>query len=265
MRRWTGAALLRIWTEDLGIDLAGVLDEGQVVSLWQAGKSGLQFFHPIVTGDARLYARLRRLKWYLQPDRWEFREAARHIAPADRVLDLGAGEQPFRAFVPPGHYAAFDPFTEASALPAARYDVVCAFQVLEHVADPLAFVTAAREWLAPGGRLFLGVPNRESYLAGLRDFPLDLPPHHVTRWSGQALEALAQAAGLRVEAIASSPLEAWEAPLYRMARVERLLPQPAEGRSRGARVCAYVVARALSVLPLPRSVPGGALLLRARI
>ena len=265
LRCWTGAELLRLWKEDLGIDLAGLLVEGQVVSLWQSGKSDLQFFHPIVTGDERLYARLRRRNWYLQPDKWEFREAARQIAPADRVLDLGAGEQPFRAFVAPECYAAFDPFTAATRAPEGRYDVVCAFQVLEHVADPLAFVAAAKEQLGPGGRLILGVPDRESYLAGLRDFPLDLPPHHVTRWSRQALNVLAQAAGLQVEAIASGPLEPWEVPLYWMARVENLLPQPIAGRSRGTRVCAYVVARALSaLLPLPRSVPGGTLLLRAR-
>lgn len=266
LRRWIGAELLRLWKEDLDIDLAGILDEGQVVSLWQSGKSGLQFFHPIVTGDARLYRQLRRRHWYLQPDKWEFRAAARQIAPADRVLDLGAGDEPFRAFVAPEGYSAFDPFTEAAAAPEDRYDVVCAFQVLEHVADPLAFVAAAKERLGPGGRLLLGVPNRESYLAGLRDFPLDLPPHHVTRWSRQALEALAQAAGLQVETIESSPLETWEAPLYWMARVEDLLPQPARGRSRSARVCAFVAARALSaLLPLPKSKSGGTLLLRARV
>ena len=75
--------------------------------------------------------------------------------------------------------------------PDRRFDVVCAFQVLEHVADPLAFIAEAKARLNPGGLLFIGVPNRESYVGRLRDFPLDMPPHHVMRWSRRALAALA--------------------------------------------------------------------------
>ena len=265
--RWTGAELIRLWNEDLGIDIAGLLDDRQVVRLWHADKSGLRFFHPIVTGDERFYSQLRRFGWYLQPDKWEYREAARHIEPSQEVLDLGAGSQAFRAFVGPGRYSALDPFVAGSptAAPQADYDVVCAFQVLEHVADPLGFIAEAKARLKPGGRLFLGVPNRNSYLAELRDFPLDLPPHHVTRWSRRALESLAEAAALEVEAIDESPLEAWEVPLYWMARLEQRLPRPARGRSRRSRIFAFLVARGLAAVSARPQMCGATLLVRARI
>lgn len=265
--RWTGAELIRLWKEDLGIDVTDLLDDRQVVGLWHADKSDLRFFHPIVTGDEAFYARLRRFGWYLQPDKWEYREAAWHIGAADAVLDLGAGAQAFRAFVAPGRYSALDPYAPG-AIGRQRpegYDVVCAFQVLEHVADPLALVAEAKARLKPGGRLFLGVPRRDSYLADLRDFPLDLPPHHVTRWSRRALETLALEAALRIEAVEESPLEPWERPLYWMARLERRLPRPPRGRSRGARIFAYLAARVLSAVgAAPRSEGGATLLLRAR-
>ena len=238
-----------------------------MVGLWHADKSDLHFFHPIVTGDEGFYARLRRFRWYLQPDKWEYREAARRIGAAEEVLDLGAGAQAFRAFVAPGRYSALDPYAPGAAgpRPPEGYDVVCAFQVLEHVADPLAFVAEAKARLKPGGRLFLGVPRRDSYLADLRDFPLDLPPHHVTRWSRRALETLAREAALRIESIDESPLERWEVPLYWMARLERRLPRPPRGRSRGARIFAYLAARGLSAIgAAPRSEGGATLLLRAR-
>jgi SAM-dependent methyltransferase len=40
---------------------------------------------------------------------------------------------------------------EAATFPADFFDVVCAFQVLDHVPDPAAVVCAARTQLAPGG------------------------------------------------------------------------------------------------------------------
>jgi SAM-dependent methyltransferase len=55
------------------------------------------------------------------------------------------------------HQALFETFTAA-----APYDVVLALHVLEHVDDPPALLARMRSWLAPGGRVVLMVPNRES-------------------------------------------------------------------------------------------------------
>ena len=264
---WSIEDLCRLRKEDIGIDTSSFFTSCQGISLWHAEKSDLQFFHPIVIGNKPFYEQLRAKPWYFQPDKWEFQEAARHIAVPDLVLDLGAGRQPIGAFVAPNRYVAVDPLMDesAAAKPQRKFDVVCAFQVLEHVADPLGFIAIAKSWLKPGGLLFVGVPNRESYLKGLRDFALDMPPHHVSRWSEQALASLAQSTHLTVEAIAKSPLEPWEASLYWMTRLERGLPRPATGRYRLSRVIAYGAAHCFSaLLPSPRTVAGGSLLLRAR-
>lgn len=73
----------------------------------------------------------------------------------------------------------------ARQAPAKSFDIVTAFQVLEHVADPAQFLADVRILLAPGGYLAVGVPNWRAWSI-FRD-PLDAPPNHLTRWSRTSL------------------------------------------------------------------------------
>ncbi len=49
---------------------------------------------------------------------------------------------------------------DIGALGLSGYDLVTSLEVLEHVADPAAFVAALRGALAPGGLMILSTPNR---------------------------------------------------------------------------------------------------------
>jgi 2-polyprenyl-6-hydroxyphenyl methylase/3-demethylubiquinone-9 3-methyltransferase len=60
-----------------------------------------------------------------------------------------------------GHGLAIDYFAgELASLPRARFDLVTSMEVVEHVADPAAFVTELATRLAPGGLMILSTPNR---------------------------------------------------------------------------------------------------------
>jgi SAM-dependent methyltransferase len=102
-----------------------------------------------------------------------------------------------------------------------NFDAVCAFQVLEHFSDPRAFLDAALLLLKPGGRLLVGVPNRKSFLRYI-DNPLDLPPHHMLRWSAESFERLAGFFPLDVERIRFEPLSPYHIPGYLLALRNRL-------------------------------------------
>lgn len=94
---------------------------------------------------------------------------------------------------------------ELSQLEGQRFDLITSMEVIEHVADPAAFVTGLAKRLAPGGLLVVSTPNRTpaSRLAmitigeglgripkGTHDWKKFLTPDE--------LEALLSTAGLKV-------------------------------------------------------------------
>jgi SAM-dependent methyltransferase len=68
---------------------------------------------------------------------------------------------------------------EEISLDPGSFDVVCLWDVLEHVPDPESFVARAAAVLRPGGLLALNVPNIRSWIARAlgRRWPLLLPEH----------------------------------------------------------------------------------------
>lgn len=54
--------------------------------------------------------------------------------------------------------------------PVTRFNTIVMDHILEHVAEPVALLIRARDWLAPAGRVVLGVPNGHSFhrLAGVK-------------------------------------------------------------------------------------------------
>ncbi len=129
--------------------------------------------------------------------------------------------------------------------PARRYAFVTAFDLLEHLADPNAWLARARTWLAEGGRLAITVPDIGSAPARLmgRHWYYYAPPEHVTYFDRRTALGLLARHGLVPVAIerATKPftvdyalrqLEAFNPLLHRIARgAARLVPAPLRTRS----------------------------------
>src|SRR5947207_8390695 len=82
----------------------------------------------------------------------------------------------------------------------ARFDVVTAFHVLEHVVDPVAVVRRMLDWLAPGGLLIVKVPNAGGLgaaLFGRAWSGLELP-RHLSHFTPETLERTVRKAGGRL-------------------------------------------------------------------
>jgi SAM-dependent methyltransferase len=99
---------------------------------------------------------------------------------------------------------------EHATIAPGKYDVVCSFQVLEHVPEPRGFVHACVQALRPGGKLIIAVPAEDSFLGVASDAHLNMPPHHALRWTDRALRNLALREGLSIVELWHEPV----APFY---------------------------------------------------
>jgi 2-polyprenyl-3-methyl-5-hydroxy-6-metoxy-1,4-benzoquinol methylase len=88
---------------------------------------------------------------------------------------------------------------------AAEYDVVCSFQVLEHIPNVRSFLEAQIACLRPRGRLIISVPNNDSFL--LADNLLNIPPHHMGLWTEASLRSLTRLFPLKVRTVYLEPLQ----------------------------------------------------------
>jgi SAM-dependent methyltransferase len=79
-------------------------------------------------------------------------------------------------------------------LGARKFDLVCMFDVLEHIEDDAAALLAARAYLAPGGALLITVPAYQALFG-----PHDEELHHKRRYERAELQERLIAAGLRIE------------------------------------------------------------------
>jgi SAM-dependent methyltransferase len=196
-----------------GSALAGAvrseLSQTKILSFVICDSCDLRFFSPALAATASLYEALQKFDFYYQLEKPEFDYAKSLIGAEADVLEVGCGAGAFGSSLKCGSYLGLE-LTSASAARAqarglsilehtiedhalqhsAAYDVVCAFQVLEHIAESGRFISDCLSTLRPGGRLILSIPSADSFAGSLPNHALDLPPHHMTRWSDRCLIGL---------------------------------------------------------------------------
>lgn len=80
--------------------------------------------------------------------------------------------------------------------PTARFEAIAALDVLEHMASPLPFLADIRDRLAPGGLLFIQVPNWDSLLVQLEGSASNVVcPGHWSYFTPVTLQSLLARAG----------------------------------------------------------------------
>ena len=82
----------------------------------------------------------------------------------------------------------------------SAFDVLCLFQVLEHMDDLESVFSRLSHLARDKGHLFIAVPNHAQRAYFDRwGFHEDMPPVHIGRWTRQSLEVVASRHGWRLE------------------------------------------------------------------
>lgn len=121
---------------------------------------------------------------------------------------------------------------QLAAAPVEPADVICFWDTLEHVPDPLEFLRQVRARLAPGGVVALSVPYISSVparLLGARWWTLK-PEQHIWHFTPRTLTLAAARAGLVITSVVRSPIRALNAGrLDSLVAVGRALPDRPDG------------------------------------
>jgi SAM-dependent methyltransferase len=233
------AYLAAAYRRVVGIDVERLFEGHNHLKYLECSDCHLRFFEPLVPGNSSFYQALAAKipSAYYRKAKEEFRIAARYVRKGDRVLEVGCGrgffaaacsscpyqglemnEQAAREARESGLDVSTDSIQEHSRKHPESSDIVCAFQVLEHVEDPASFVQACLTSLKNGGRLILSTPSEESFMRNAGDC-MNAPPHHLTRWCDQAFKSMQDLFGLHLLALEHEPLQ----PIHRVFYLRSLL------------------------------------------
>lgn len=207
-----------------------------IESLWQrdtcevvrCDACGFCFSHPYVAGDEHFYSlgcdRGNYPAW-----RWEYQLTYDVLDRQDRsdrtLLEIGAGDGAFvnrisAELIRPDHILC----TEFSASGRAsiqqhgiecisenfidwaiedrreHYDIICMFQVLEHM-DQLDLLFEKLKLISTrGADVFIAVPNPKTIqFSELNGGLLDMPPNHIGRWNRKCFESIGGRWGFSIE------------------------------------------------------------------
>jgi 2-polyprenyl-3-methyl-5-hydroxy-6-metoxy-1,4-benzoquinol methylase len=180
---------------------------------------------------------------------WPQRTFLRRVQPGGTLLDVGCSTGRFLAAAAARGWQVRGIERSAAAVEAAStlapgnvrrgsiedagdeggLGAVTAWEVLEHVEDPHAFLARAASLLRPGGVLGLSVPDWDSPWTRRSRAPEHWPPYHLTFWTAGPLRRLLVEAGFDVAVLARKPfawgeeLGSWKWPLLPLSLLRATL------------------------------------------
>jgi SAM-dependent methyltransferase len=223
------------------IDVSDYFKNLPEITIYKCLDTGYRYYHPFhLEGKSKFYESLFRntKNNYYMDWRWEHTQVLKLLRQEDSVLEIGCGKGIFLERLRKKNIscAGLELNKEALTICAQKnlqvkgmlleeflqsenrkFDVICAFQTLEHIAHVREFIMSAIEILRPGGRLIISVPNNDSWLQFDEENWLNLPPHHMGLWNEDSLRSIERIFPLTLQDLYHEPLQNYHiGPYYRV-------------------------------------------------
>lgn len=277
------------WSQVFHITLSDQFNQIQTIFHWKCLETGFEWYTPAeAAGDGSLYQQLQKFPWYYMSDKWEFHAALDYIQPSSKVLEVGIGGAGFLQLArrkvvdiegmeinPEAiqnaqklgftiYPLSIDEFL--SQYPDQKYDAICAFQVIEHIPNPISFLSKLINILKPNGKLILSVPNSEVLRKVDPSYEnlLDQPPHHMSHWCKSVFNYLPNILPLEVTNLLEEPLQNYHVEAFVVGYCRSFLKTKLRLPNLGCRLLAnYVTLSPISLLlklGINKMLPGHTLL-----
>jgi SAM-dependent methyltransferase len=223
------------------VETGGVLLQGvESYTLHECSTCGLRFSSPMRHPGGEWYENSafyrQMLRRSIPTPMWLIRREWKHrkvfelgLRPRGRLLEIGCGTGEFLRLAAENGYQVDGIDIDPRALDIARtrsgiqnarvlsvdelitaestetYDVICMFDVLEHLADPVKVVRGLGRLLRPGGVLVFSVPGAQRWPSLFYEV-MDDPPNHLTLWTPDAIRACIATSGLEVVDVFNNPV-----------------------------------------------------------
>ncbi|HUS02522.1 MAG TPA: class I SAM-dependent methyltransferase [Chitinophagaceae bacterium] len=213
----------------LDMDVSNYFTGLDNIYMYECLDTGFRFYYPEnIFGDEAFYAELQKKDFYYNPWIWENKAALNNIKPGSKILEVGCGTGSFLQVMQKKGFDCTGVELNQSAVDVCRqkglnvfkqlleehviehsemYDVVCSFQVLEHVYDVHSFITSSLKCLKPGGKLIMAVPNNNPWFLKYDKLnTLNMPPHHSGLWNKETFLQLPRFFPVKVIRILIEPI-----------------------------------------------------------
>jgi SAM-dependent methyltransferase len=196
------------------------------IGIYQCCSTKYIFYYPFLAGDGNFYKSLEQFSWYYIPIKFEHKLIFKYLNPNSKILEIGCGTGGFLNYAKQNYFCQVkglelnesaiskcisDGLDVSSELienyfSEKKFNLLCSFQVLEHIADVDSFIQNSIRLLEKNGLLIIAVPNNDSRLFIKGNEILNLPPHHMGKWNRVSLSNLTNMYNIELVEIITEPL-----------------------------------------------------------